>query len=159
MQEKRTLSSYKSQLAQAKDELVKVAGTPDTINYDESCSYTSAKYEKGNLSCSMSYYINYDLGTAENANQSVKQISEKVGLTPLLNVVDNGDPALFKDGRRVELRNNIKYIDPRECGISYEYGNQLPIYDGFSFDPIYSSTLQIQLVCSMDSISEHYKVK
>ncbi len=130
-------------------------GQPTTITKDKSCSYSSAKFEKGRLSCGVRVYLVYDfIKTKDSAIDITKKIDEFLKSSPSISVSND------------YIKNQATFVASDEYRSSDDIKlekNKLGCYASFEMDPLAittnTSSFRLGLGCTDFAKAEFYPVK
>ena len=118
-------------------------GKPSVIKKDKSCVETGDKYQINGLpSCSISYYLEYPVSSAEVANEYQAKIDSSINKyfkVTYDNISEfiNGKNGDFNDGSIIESSTNlvscwqdIQYFDPEDISNNYTEDHKITLSTG-----------------------------
>lgn len=121
IQEKRDLDASYVELQEIADKISAVE-EPDSREEEKYCSYSSAKFEKGDLSCGVNISIEYNNVSPAKANSLKSSISKVVSTNKLSNSSTKPDVD-FPEFYDPEIDNIYQVISDKNvyCSASYQY--------------------------------------
>lgn len=141
-------------------QIVKEVGQPTKVEKDKSCSYASAKLDKGQLRCGSSYSLQYSLSEATAANILRKKASSVVEAYPSMRItyIRNAD---FENNNLAPSDNyqafDIQLVPPSPlgCYLTIRFLEK----DLDSYPIVENSHVRIATGCYGDAKSEFYPVR
>lgn len=125
---------------------------PSTSSTQKYCSYSSAKYSKGHLGCSVRGEVEFGV-TSDSQAESLSRQLLAMDLSPWRFRYDNTGNLLDNDRRR-KMRVVVYGYENLICGMVLQY-KQLDS-SGETFDP---EKYEVTYDCSSSALQEHYPTK
>ena len=145
VQEKRDLVEKHQKLEEIADKITAIYPTNDRLS-EKYCEYSSAKFEKGDLSCSVEIRTKIKIGSIEEANRKKDKIVDVLGLQ----LKQSGYPDSIKKDFDINAKNSFfaELLNNKNCLI------------GFSIDSEDKSILNVGINCTtFFANAEHFPVK
>jgi hypothetical protein len=114
-QERNVYRSAEKQITAFVDEAAKLA--PSTKEVRKYCSYSSAKFSKGYLGCSIDGQVSYNTASDDEKNELMKRIDTMQDKIGWKFIEDNTWNTVSEPTK--EIKNNVYKLDTLTCGIAY----------------------------------------
>lgn len=139
-------------------QIIAKVGQPDEQRQEQRCGYSSAKFQKGNLSCSVSTYLTFSDIAVADGNQLITDIStvSSEPLNELWGTTFNGlKPPEEKEYNKQSASQGIPGAGGSTCRLSYTYARRsyfhgLPDITDTTYD------LRVTLSCTKAATFEHF---
>jgi len=148
-QERNVYRSAEKQITTFVDEGAKLA--PSTKEVRKYCSYSSAKFSKGYLGCSIDGQVSYNTASGNEKNELMQKIDtmqEKIGWKF---IKDNTWNTVSEPTK--EIKNNVYKLDTLTCGIAYR---NMAKDRAQTVNQLEAEVLILDIHCSGTAQSEHY---
>lgn len=155
-QEKNRFEAAHAELESLAEEIQTKTGPADSVNSNQNCAYASAKFSRGDRSCSINININYPDFTLTKSNEAMLDLVDIKG-GKLYPGAGNMNQEKFEDSEHYRQTFSQQFSSANLlCSISYRYTDTTKL----SVDPGQDVTgMIISLRCGGPARAEHYPLE
>lgn len=150
-QEKNRFEAAYAELESLSKQIQEKTGTPESIETDKSCGYSSAKFSRGHRSCTVKSDIRYTDVTFDTANSIMSNAEPLVGTDLRFGLVNSHQSVFEKNERKEQRFIQQFYSNELRCSVEYV------LLASYNLEE--TNDLTLNLSCGGPARAEHYPVE